>query len=106
MLGLFEKNNFESIDVNDLEKDSRGITLIDVREPSEYKGGHIPIAKNIPMKEILVNCESHLDKSKEYHIVCQSGGRSSKVCKFLASKGFTVVNVSGGTGGYIGKINK
>lgn len=100
------KNKFESISVHDLDEKIKNITLIDIREPYEYKGGHVPTAKNIPMATLLDKPEEYIDKSKEYHIICQSGGRSSRTCEALSSKGFKVVNVSGGTGSYIKALER
>jgi rhodanese-related sulfurtransferase len=100
------KNSVNSVEVNDIGELLGKIDLIDVREPYEYKSGHLPTAKNIPMDELMVKAEKLLDKSKEYHIICQSGGRSSSVCGILRGKGFNVVNVSGGTGRYRGKLER
>jgi len=82
------------------------INLIDIREPNEYKRGHLPTAKNIPMDKILSESEKYLDKSKEYHIICHSGARSSRTCGILKKKGFDIINVSGGTGGYRKTLEK
>ena len=77
------------------------INLIDVRESYEYKAGHVPNARNIPMGVVLEEPEKYLNKSMEYHVICQSGSRSSRTCRKLSSLGYNVVNVSGGTGSYI-----
>ena len=77
------------------------VNLIDVREAYEFKAGHVPTAINIPMGTILVTPEKHLNKTKEYHIICQSGGRSGSTCKELSLKGYKVINISGGTRSYI-----
>lgn len=107
MFSNFGRNNFNSISVHDLDSNLLGkIDLIDIREPYEYKNGHLPTAKNIPMELILKETDKYLDKSKEYHIICQSGGRSSKACSELAEKGFNVINVSGGTGSYIRPLER
>lgn len=50
--------------------------LVDVREPSEYKSGHIPNAINIPLRSLTHN----LDKIPHAHPVvlyCSSGYRSA-----------------------------
>jgi rhodanese-related sulfurtransferase len=44
--------------------------------------------------------------SKEYHIVCHSGARSSRVSAILKDKGFNVVDVTGGTGRYRGNLER
>lgn len=106
MFSLFSRSNVKSINVNDLEELLGKINLIDIREPYEYKSGHLLTAKNIPMDKIISDSDKYLDKSKEYHIICQSGGRSSRTCKELKRKGFNIVNVSGGTGSYKGQLKK
>lgn len=106
MFFMKSKNKFKSISVHDLDDRLNNITLIDIREPYEYKGGHVPTAKNIPMGTLLEKPESYLDNNQEYHIICQSGGRSSRTCEALSSKGFKVINVSGGTGSYIKPLER
>lgn len=106
MFSFLEKNKFKTINVNDLEGLLGKINLIDIREPYEYNSGHLPSAKNIPMNSILKETNKFLDKSKEYHIICQSGGRSSKTCSELTSKGYKVINISGGTGSYIRSLER
>ena len=102
---LFRRGG-NSIDVNELEELLPKINLIDIREPYEYKVGHLKGAKNIPMNIIVAQSEKYLDKSKEYHIICHSGGRSSKTCNILKHNGFNVINVSGGTVKYKGKLER
>lgn len=101
MFSILGKNNFNSISVYDLNDKLGKINLIDIRENYEYNNGHVPTAKNIPMDEILSNPEKYINKSDEYHIICQSGARSSRTCKRLSSHGYKVINVLGGTGSYI-----
>lgn len=97
-------SSFKTIMANDLEQLIRKgtpINLIDVRETFEYQMGHIPGSVNMPLSQFdLVQ----LDKEKEYHLICQSGNRSNEASKVLASYGFKIVNVMGGTGGYRGRL--
>lgn len=58
------------------------------------------------MGDLLNDPEKYLNKDKEYHIVCQSGGRSSTACNKLRGLGFDVVNVAGGVGSYVGSKRK
>lgn len=106
MFSFLNKNKFKSIDVSELDSLRGKITLIDVREPEEYKAGHVPGAKNAPMSFVTQDPEKYLDKSKEYHIICQSGMRSQKTCGKLSDLGFNVVNVKGGTGSYRGELQR
>ena len=106
MFGLFNKNSAKVINVNDIDNLIGKIDLIDIREPFEYRGGSIKTAKNIPMGQLLEESNKYLEKNKEYHIVCQSGGRSQRACSKLTGLGFDVVNVAGGVGSYAGSKRK
>ncbi|MCB2294234.1 rhodanese-like domain-containing protein [Clostridium algoriphilum] len=99
MFSIFKKYN--TISVHDLDGKLGKINLIDVREGYEYEGGHVPTAKNISLGTILANPRKYINKSNEYHIICQSGSRSERACKELSDEGYKVVNISGGTGSYI-----
>jgi rhodanese-related sulfurtransferase len=44
-----------------------------------------------------------LDKSKEYTMVCRSGGRSGRAAQFLEGQGFKVINMTGGMLDWDGK---
>lgn len=96
----------KSINVNDLSSKLNSIHLIDIRQPYEYRNGHLPGAKNIPMEEVLDDSEEFLDKGKEYHIICQSGNRSLRACNELNKKGYKVINVAEGTSGYKGDLER
>ncbi|UOQ48213.1 rhodanese-like domain-containing protein [Gracilibacillus caseinilyticus] len=80
-----------------------GLNLIDVREAREIAQGTIPGAINIPLG--LLEFRMHeLDKTKEYIMVCRSGGRSAQALKFLESHGFNVINMTGGMLAWEGPI--
>ena len=106
MFGFFKKDEGKVINVNDIDNLIGKVELIDIREVYEYKGGSIKSAKNIPMGQLLNEPDKYLNKSKEYYIMCQSGGRSARACNNLVKQGFDVVNVSGGMGSYVGKKRK
>jgi rhodanese-related sulfurtransferase len=100
MFSVFGKKNYDSVSARDINEKLGKINLIDVRESYEYKGGHVPKARNVPMGDILTNPEKYLNKEEEYHIICHSGSRSSRTCSKLASMDYSVVNVTGGTMSY------
>jgi len=78
------------------------LNIIDVRETDEVAAGKIPGAINIPLG--LVEFRMHeLDKSKEYIMVCRSGGRSGRASQFLEGQGFKVINMAGGMLAWEGK---
>jgi len=106
MFDFLKRSSGKVINVNDIDSLIGKIDLIDIRETYEYKSGSIKTAKNIPMGEILSMPDKYLKKDKEYYIVCQSGGRSTKACRQLLELGFDVINVSGGVGSYVGSKRK
>ena len=73
------------------------IPLIDVRTPAEYESIHADGAVNHPMGSLDVE-KILFSKDQELLVICQSGGRSMKVCQKLEAAGFEkVTNVEGGT---------
>lgn len=108
MLNFLKRDNasVKVISVNDMDNLIGKVDLIDIREPYEYNSGSLKSAKNIPMNELLNQPDKFLNKDKEYYIMCQSGGRSSKTCSNLSKQGFKVTNVAGGYGSYVGTQRK
>lgn len=94
---------FRNINVNELENIMEKINLIDIREKDEYALKSLKYAKNIPMHELLDNYEDYLDIDKEYYLICETGRRSFITAAELADAGYNVINVTGGTSGYLGK---
>jgi len=90
-------------EVEELLANGKTLNILDVREVDEVKEGKIPGAVNIPLG--LIEFRMHeLDKSKEYVLVCRSGGRSGRASQFLEGQGFKVINMEGGMLAWEGKI--
>ncbi|WP_423801773.1 rhodanese-like domain-containing protein [Neobacillus sp. SAB-20_R2A] len=90
-------------EVETLLNEGKKLNIIDVREVDEVAAGKIPGVVNIPLG--LVEFRMHeLDKSKEYIMVCRSGGRSGRATQFLESYGFNVINMAGGMLAWEGKV--
>lgn len=71
--------------------------VLDVRRPPEYKGGHVPGAKPLPLSELTSRLEE-LDKTQLMHVICAGGYRSSMAVSLLMQHGFSkLVNIQGGT---------
>lgn len=102
MFSFFKRDDSKVINVNDLDELIGKIDLIDIREPYEFISGSIKTAKNIPMDKLLSNPDKYLVKDQTYYIICQSGGRSTMAVRVLTKQGFSVVNVIGGVGSYVG----
>lgn len=78
----------------------RGATLVDVREPAEYRDGHVPGAVNIPMGQLNARL-GEIDRDRPVHVVCASGNRSSAMTDLLTTNGFDAINVAGGTSAWL-----
>lgn len=70
-------------------------TILDVREPHEWKQGTLPEALLISQGQLIERIEE-LPKDRPVLCVCRSGGRSANVATFLAFNGYEVANMSGG----------
>ncbi|MDA8200581.1 MAG: rhodanese-like domain-containing protein [Thermaerobacter sp.] len=70
-------------------------TVIDVREPYEWRSGVIPGARTIPLNQ-LPHEAGALETSRRYALVCAHGNRSQAAAAFLADRGYQVANVRGG----------
>jgi rhodanese-related sulfurtransferase len=88
-------------DWKDLVKN--GATIVDVRTPAEFQGGHIKGSINIPLQSLDKNI-SKLKKDKPVITCCASGMRSASAKSLLKSKGFEAHN-GGGWYSLQGKLN-
>ena len=77
-----------------------GATVIDVREPGEYVGGHVPGAVLVPMGQ-LPSRTSELDRSRPVYVICASGNRSGAMTDYLRRAGFDAWSVAGGTSAWV-----
>lgn len=83
----------EKVDYRQLIAD--GAVIIDVRTPSEFKGGHAKGAKNIPLDTLDANLKKIKAFNKPLVMCCASGMRSGRATSFLKGKGLTEVYNAG-----------
>lgn len=72
--------------------------VLDVREESEYKLGHILGSKLVPLNKLNERM-GELEKHKEQPVVvvCRTGNRSGTACTLLGKQGFSqAYNLAGG----------
>ncbi|MDA8361335.1 MAG: rhodanese-like domain-containing protein [Gammaproteobacteria bacterium] len=72
--------------------------IIDVREPTEFKSGHIARAINIPLSQVDTR-SPELKKYRDRPVIlcCVSGARSARAASILRRQGFTNPrNLAGG----------
>jgi rhodanese-related sulfurtransferase len=72
--------------------------VLDVREPDEFKSGHLPGAINIPrglvefrIWKAVAGYPAKTDTGKKIYIYCRTGGRCVLAAKSLMDLGFTNV---------------
>ena len=69
--------------------------LLDVREPDEYRSGHIAGAKLIPLGE-LGKRMNEVPQGREIVCVCASGSRSVSAARQLIAAGYTTSSLRRG----------
>jgi SulP family sulfate permease len=66
--------------------------IVDVREPREYKAGHIPVALSIPLPKLL-NDSPQIYRDEQVIFVCRSGRRSTRIAGTLIDQGYEKIKV-------------
>jgi len=78
---------------------AEGATVVDVRTPEEFQGGHFPQATNLPIDSFDTAAVDKLvggDKTKPVVVHCSKGGRAAKAKAKLEAAGYTHVVNGGG----------
>jgi rhodanese-related sulfurtransferase len=91
-----------SITVDELDEllQQSAVRLLDVREESEFRRGHVPGSTNIPKGRLGQRLDK-LKRDKPYAVICASGSRSTGATGLLLDNGFEgAVSVRGGTGAW------
>ena len=70
-------------------------TIIDVRTPEEFRGGHVAGSYNIPLQEIKQRLEEIKAMKEPIILCCASGARSSSAVALLRSVGVECENGGG-----------
>jgi len=70
-------------------------TIIDVREPNEYRDMHISGAVNIPLGDLARRSREVPDVHPVY-VICHSGKRSAEGARILTEHGLDAVSIRGG----------
>ena len=78
--------------------------LLDVRMPQEYREGHIPGSKNVPLQTIDNVTSIAENKDTALFVYCYSRARSRQATAMLQQMGYTNVQNIGGIAAYQGKV--
>lgn len=82
------------------ELHAAGATIIDVRNPDEYKTAHVPGVALIPLPEVADRI-AEIPAEAPVYVICAVGGRSRKACEVLSAQGRDATNVAGGTNAWV-----
>ncbi len=101
-----QTSGVKNLNPDDFQKgiSAKGVQLIDVRTPDEYKEKHIEGAVNMNIDGSNFEAQlNSLEKNKPVYFYCLAGGRSKKASELAATDGFTNVNnLSTGITGWLG----
>ena len=78
-----------------LELACTGALVLDVREPDEFAGGHVPNATNLPLSQLRARY-AELPQDRDIWICCAVGQRAYYATRFLTQHGYRARNLSGG----------
>ena len=78
-----------------------GALVIDVREPYEWRAGHIDGARHIPLGDIA-NRLGELPRDADIVLYCEAGGRSARALDIVRAAGFARAKHL--KGGYLGWV--
>ncbi|MEI6817088.1 MAG: rhodanese-like domain-containing protein [Bacteroidota bacterium] len=67
-------------------------TIVDVRSPGEFMGGHVEGSINIPLQEIQRRIEEIKELEQPLILCCASGMRSHQATSYLKSQGIECEN--------------
>ncbi|HSP59961.1 MAG TPA: rhodanese-like domain-containing protein [Ornithinimicrobium sp.] len=79
--------------------DEGDVTLVDVREPAEYRSGHLPGAELVPMRAVADKA-AELPRDEPVYVICATGNRSRSMTEVLRRAGIEAYSVAGGTQGW------
>ena len=63
------------------------VSIVDVRTPAEFMGGHVADSVNIALNEVPQNLAEFKTMAKPIVLICASGMRSAQATQYLASQG-------------------
>ncbi len=68
------------------------LTVVDVRTPGEFMGGHVAGSINIPLQEIQERLDEIKALPQPIVLCCASGNRSGQATYFLKQQGINCSN--------------
>ena len=95
-----EGQELREVDLGQFEAaQGAGGYVVDVREPEEYRNGHVPGAHLIPLGQVPARL-SDIPADQTVYVICAHGVRSLTAAAVMAAAGRDVRSVAGGTLGW------
>jgi rhodanese-related sulfurtransferase len=92
LLNTFQKENNNSENKKTQKMKTNKQTIVDVRTPGEFMGGHVVGSINIPLNELPDKVEEIKQLPQPIILCCASGGRSGQAEYFLSKLGIECIN--------------
>jgi rhodanese-related sulfurtransferase len=106
LLSLYQRRYYTLMTSEQFREGYRKSQLIDVREPDEFRGGHILGARNIPISQFSMRMKE-IRKDQPIYLYCQTNFRSIRGAQQLYRKGYrNIFLLKGGYKNWDGKIKK
>ena len=102
LLNIFKRQNINQR-LEEYDSSPQAL-LLDVRTEQEYKQGHIPGSRNIPLHSIEDVLALTHSKHIPLFVYCYSGARSRRAVQELQHLGYTDVRNLGGISAYQGRV--
>jgi rhodanese-related sulfurtransferase len=94
-VGFFSRaNDVEASSVAERLAD-RSVVVVDVRQPAEWRRGHIRGSLNLPLPQLATQLQ-RLPEDATIVAVCASGHRSAAATRTLQRAGYRAENLKGG----------
>ncbi|WP_028399169.1 rhodanese-like domain-containing protein [Ectobacillus panaciterrae] len=101
---FYQRKLVKNLNEEEFRAGYRKAQLIDIREPDEYKAGHILGARNIPLSQIRMRYKE-IRPDQPVYFYCQNGLRTGRAGQFLKKKGYKeLYQLQGGFKTWTGKI--
>lgn len=89
------RGDVDVVHAEEMDRVPQDVLVLDVREPFEYRRGHIPGAVHIPLGALRQRMDE-LPKDREIWAYCYVGQRSYVAARALRQYGYRAKNLSGG----------
>jgi rhodanese-related sulfurtransferase len=103
-MGLYQKRFLKTLTEEEFKAGYRKAQLIDVREPEEFKKGHILGARNIPLSQMRQRLKE-IRNDQSVYLYCESGFRSARAANFLKKRKYGQLHhLQGGFRKWTGRV--